>query len=138
MTAFPHFREAIRMQKIQPILILSTPPSPKHLKKGAYVRVTKLRAAQGGMPACPRPIYSPGLWKDILSLPTGYWMEGVLIADVIERGAIQLDRRVRDGVVVRGIFRSTRICSIEDSEVTTYNSVYLIEEVTPFIPGLLS
>ena len=86
------------------------------------------------MPACPRPIYSPGLWKDILSLPTGYWMEGVLIADVIERGAIQLDRRVRDGVMVRGIFRSTRICSIDGSEVTTYNSVYLIEEVTRQVP----
>jgi hypothetical protein len=138
MTAFPHFREAIRMQKIQPILILSTSPSPKHLKKGAYVRVTKLRAAEGGMPACPRPIYSPGLWKDILSLPTGYWMEGVLLADVVKHGAILLRRQVRDGVKAMGVFRSTRVCSIEESEVTTYNSVYLIEEVTPFIPGLLS
>jgi hypothetical protein len=90
------------------------------------------------MPACPRPIYSPGLWKNILSLPINYWMEGILLADVIKHGAIRLDRHVRDGIVVKGIFESTRICSIGQTEMATYNSVYRLEIVTPFIPGLLS
>ena len=111
-------------------------PLPAYLKKGAYIRITKMRANPGGAPACPRPIYSPGLWSNILSLPLAYWMEGFLLANVVKRDFIRLDRRVRDGVAVRGIFTSTRICSVNDDEVATYNSVYRIELVTPFIPGL--
>jgi hypothetical protein len=113
-------------------------PLADFLKKGSYVRITKLRAYPGGAPACPRPIYSPGAWSNILSLPVAYWMEGYLLVDVVERDFIRLDRRVRDGVVVRGIFTSTKICAIDDDEVATYNSVYRLELVTPFIPGLCS
>jgi hypothetical protein len=97
-----------------------------------------MRASPGGAPACPRPIYSPEAWSNILSLPVAHWMEGYLLLDVMKRDCIRLDRRVRDGVVVRGIFTSTRICAISDDEVTTYNSVYRLELVTPFIPGLWS
>jgi hypothetical protein len=113
-------------------------PLPTYLKKGAYIRITKLRASPGGAPACPRPIYSPGAWSNILSLPVAYWMEGYLLADVVKRDCIRLDRRVRDGVVVRGVFTSTKICAVNEDEVTTYNSVYRVELVTPSIPGLLS
>ena len=113
-------------------------PLPTYLKKGAYIRITKLRASPGGAPACPRPIYSPGAWSNILSLPVAYWMEGFLLADVVKRDCIRLDRRVRDGVVVRGVFTSTKICAVNEDEVITYNSVYRLELVTPFIPGLWS
>jgi hypothetical protein len=113
-------------------------PLPAYLRKGAYIRLTKMRACPGGAPACPRPIYSPGAWTNILSLPVAYWMEGFLLADVVNRDCIRLDRRVRDGVVVRGVFTSTKICAVHEDEVTTYNSVYRLELVTPFIPGLWS
>ena len=126
------------MQEILPLLIVSASPLPRHLKKGAYVRVTKLRATEGGMPACPRPLYSPGAWHNVLSLPIGYWMEGTLLADVVKLGAILLRRRFRDGVDAQGIFRSTQICTVVDKEIMTYNSVYLIEEVTPSVAGLRS
>ena len=65
-------------------------------------------------------------------------MEGVLLVDVVKRDCVRLDRRVRDGVVGRGVFTSTKICAVNEDEVTTYNSVYRVELVTPFIPGLLS
>jgi hypothetical protein len=113
-------------------------PRANHLRKGSYVRITKLRATPGGAPACPRPIYEPGLWSEFLSLPVAYWMEGVLLADMVKRSTIRLHRCVRDGVVASGVFTSTPICDISDGEVTTYNSIYLVELVTPFIPGLCS
>jgi hypothetical protein len=126
------------MQKRSVAPLISVSPVPEYLKEGAYVRLTKLRAAPGGMPACPRPIYTPGAWTNILSLPILYWMEGILVADVVKRDLIRLDRRVRDGVIARGVFSSTPICAINGNEVTTYNSIYLVELTTPFIPGLCS
>jgi hypothetical protein len=65
-------------------------------------------------------------------------MEGILLADVMKEGQIKLDRRVRDNVVADGRFVSTRICSVEHDRVRTYNSIYLIETVEPFMPGLRS
>ena len=107
-------------------------PNPiAFLKKGCYVRLKKLRAAPGGVPACPWPIYAPSLWDDVLSLPVGYEMEGFLLDDLVQRGYIQLDRRIRNQVIRRGIFTSTRILRIAGVEVTTYNSVYEVTAVEP-------
>lgn len=121
-------------------ILKPTPSSilPAHLEKGAYVRITKLRVAVGGIPACPKPIYAPGLWTKALSLPLNYWMEGILVADVRKNGIIRLERRIRDGVVADGFFTSTRIYSVKGDKVRTFNSIYLIETVEPFIPGLRS
>jgi hypothetical protein len=126
------------MQNRKLVPPLSLLPGPAHLKKGSYIRITKMRASLGGAPACPRPIYSPGAWNNILSLPVAYWMEGFLLDDVMKRDFIRLDRRVRDGKVVRGIFTSTKVCAVTEDEVTTFNSVYRLELATPFIPGLSS
>ena len=96
------------------------------MKKGARVRIVKLRAEPGGVPACPWPLYS-GLAQDgILSLPVGYEMEGFLLDDLVYRGYIQLDRWRRNRVAVRGIFTSSRICRIAGDEVHTHNSIYRI------------
>ena len=131
-------RHTGRMQSRNLVPPDSVLPLPANLKKDAYIRLTKMRASPGGASACPRPIYSPGAWSNILSLPVAYRMEGFLLVDVVKRDCIRLDRRVRDGVVVRGVFTSTKICSVIEDEVTTYNSVYRLELVTPFIPGLWS
>ena len=107
-------------------------PNPiPFLKKGCYVRIKKLRAAPDGAPACPWPIYAPSLWDDVLSLPVGYEMEGFLLDDLVQRGYIQLDRRIRNQVVRRGIFTSTRVLRIAGGEVTTHNSVYEVTAVEP-------
>ena len=106
----------------------SDPPKSKEplITKGAYVCITKLCAEPGGVPACPWPLY-PGLGQDgILSLPIGYEMEGFLLEDLIYRGYIQLDRRIRNRVIARGIFTSSRICRIAGDEVHTHNSIYRV------------
>jgi hypothetical protein len=96
------------------------------IKKGGYVHITKLCAEPGGIPACPWPLYL-GLGQDgILSLPVGYEMEGFLLEDLVYRGYIQLDRRLRNHVVARGIFTSSRICRIVGDEVHTHNSIYRV------------
>jgi hypothetical protein len=101
------------------------------LTKGCYVRLKTLRAVPGGAPACPWPIYAPSLWDDVLSLPVGYDMEGFLLDDLVQRGYIQLDRRIRCRVARRGIFTSTRILRIAGGELTTHNSVYEVTAVEP-------
>ena len=80
------------------------------LRKCCYVRLKKLRAAPGGALACPWPIYAPSLWDDVLSLPVGYEMEGFLLDDLVQRGYIQLDRRIRNQVVRRGILLLPGLC----------------------------
>ena len=106
----------------------SVPAKPTQLsiKKGAYVCITKLCAVSGGVPACPWPLYA-GLGQDgILSLPIGYEMEGFLLEDIVYRGYIQLDRRIRNKVIAQGIFTSSRICRIAGDEVHTRNSIYRV------------
>jgi hypothetical protein len=117
--------------------LLQSTTLPSHLRKNTYVRVTKLHATVDGIPACPKQIYEPGLWPG-LSLPINYWMEGILLADVLKNGHIRLDRRVRDSLPADGVFVSTRVCSVLNDKVRTFNSIYLIEAVEPFIPGLRS
>ena len=58
-------------------------------------------------------------------------MEGFLLDDLVQRGYIQLDRRIRNQVVRRGIFTSTRILRIAGGELTTHNSVYEVTAVEP-------
>ena len=65
-------------------------------------------------------------------------MEGFLLADVDKNGLIRLNRKCRDGVYAEGTFVSTRIYSAQQDRVRTFNSIYLIEAVEPFSPGLRS
>ena len=58
-------------------------------------------------------------------------MEGFLLDDLVQRGYIQLDRRIRNQVVRRGIFTSTRILRIVGGELSTHNSVYEVTAVEP-------
>jgi hypothetical protein len=101
------------------------------MKKGDYVRICKLGAVVGGIPACPMPLYSPDTdWG--LSLPRDYWMDGLLAADIAKGDRIRLDRHVRMGVVARGFFTSSPICAIQGNKVATYNSVWQVSRVPAF------
>jgi hypothetical protein len=101
------------------------------MKRGCYVRIEKLRATPYGLPACPLPLYFPGAWAGHLSLPVDYWLEGYLLRDVAPGDVIDLDRRVRHGLAVRGRFVSSRICSCSNAEIATVNSVYIVREIPP-------
>lgn len=99
------------------------------MKRGDYVRICKIGSAPGGIPACPMPLYSPGAWAGVLSLPYHYYMDGYLAADIVKADRIRLDRYVRHGVVARGFFTSSPICVIRGNEVQTYNSTWLVSRV---------
>jgi hypothetical protein len=80
------------------------------------------------------PLYSPGAWDGILSLPRDYWMDGYLAADIAKGARIRLDRHVRLGVVARGFFTSSPVCTIKGNEVATYNSVWQVNRVPAWRP----
>jgi hypothetical protein len=98
------------------------------MKKGDYVRITKIASVVGGIPACPMPLYSPDMdWG--LSLPRDYWMDGYLAVDIAKGDRIRLDRHVRLGVVARGFFTSSPICAVRGNQVATYNSIWQVSRV---------
>jgi hypothetical protein len=101
------------------------------MKKGMYVRMIKLGATRFGIAACPAPLYTPGVWGDLFSLPVAYWLEGYLTCDLVKSAFIQMDRYVRNGVVARGTFNSSRICIIRGAEIETCNSIYRVLKVPP-------
>jgi hypothetical protein len=105
------------------------------MKKGSYVRLIKLRSTPSGIVACPMPLYAPGAWDEVMSLPIHYWMEGYLLGDLVKRNQILVNRYVRNGVIARGFFTSSRICSVKADEVETYNSIYRVMKVPPLVVG---
>jgi hypothetical protein len=105
------------------------------MKKGNYVRLIKLRSTPSGVVACPMPLYAPGAWDGVMSLPIHYWMEGYLLCDLVKRNQILINRYVRNGVIARGFVQTTRICSVKEDEVETYNSIYRVMKVPPLVVG---
>ncbi len=101
------------------------------MKRGVYVRLEKLGATLYGAPPCPMPLYSPGQtnFEPLLSMPTGWWMEGYLLNDLRKGWRIRLDRRVRQGVVARGAFQSSRIIGVVGDRIVTLNSVWVVRRV---------
>ncbi len=94
-----------------------------------YVKITKLNVAENALIASAE---NEG-WKhgqdNELSPPVGYSLEGYLFNDIEVGTAIVVDRRVRNGVPMVGLFRSSIVTSFDGSIATTKNSQYLIEEV---------
>jgi len=99
------------------------------MKKGDYVRIVKIASTPWGIPACPMPLYSPGAWDGIFSLPREYWMDGYLAATPAVAHRILLCRDVRCGVVARGFFKSSLISRIRGNLITTHNSIWQVSRV---------
>ena len=106
------------------------------MKRGTYVRIEKLGATLYGAPACPMPLYTPGApnYEPFLSMPNGWWMEGYLLNDLRKGRRIRMDRRVRQGVVARGTFESSRIVGVLENRVVTINSVWVVRRVPVLQP----
>lgn len=85
------------------------------MKAGTRVRVTKKDAEK------PRE-----------DMPNGYWVEGVLVLDLKVGRRILVDRKIRNGIEIDGVFESSLVVMIQwqnPVEVTTQNSTWLVEEV---------
>ena len=99
------------------------------------MRLCKIGQKRHGVPACPRAFYTPGAsLENHLSTPIDIRLEGFLVASIRKGQPILLDRRVRDGVIARGIFTTSLICSLRENEIHTCNSVYVISRVPPLLP----
>ncbi len=101
------------------------------MKKGDFVRLSKIGRAPGGAEPCPIQYYSSGIFADIMSLPLNHTMDGYLLDSLRPKGVILLLRYVRNGVVRRGIFRSSTIRQITYDVIVTQNSLWKVQRVPP-------
>jgi hypothetical protein len=69
-----------------------------------------------------------------MSMPIHYVMDGYLLHSLRPKGIILLRRYVRNGVVRRGIFRSSPIRRIEGDLIETENSIWRVAMVPPLEP----
>ena len=98
------------------------------------VKITKLSSTD--TPVCETPLmkdYSMGKDNGNVSLPTEYWLEGVLMQDIVVGTPISVYRTIRNGVETPGIFTSSNVMSITENVniliVKTQNSIYQVEEI---------
>lgn len=93
-----------------------------------YIRFTKLSAAdKAKYPTAKEGEYKYGEVNKNVSPPVDYWVEGYLIRNILIGESVLIDRRVRNGVKVAGLFQSSTVKSIEGNLIKTNNSVYKIE-----------
>ncbi len=101
--------------------------------KGDWVRVTKLAACVDALfPSAKKDSYLHGE-ENLVSPPIDYSLEGRLLSAVEVGQEIRVERRIRNGIEVDGLFRSTAVKSVSDDlgrlTVTTQNSIYVIEQI---------
>ena len=101
------------------------------MKRGDFVRLSKIGRAPGGAEPCPIQYYSSGIFAGIMSLPIDYVMDGYLLEVPRLNGVILLQRHVRNGVVRRGMFRSSTIRRIDYDTIVTQNSIWRVQRVPP-------
>jgi hypothetical protein len=108
--------------------------APTTVKKGHYVRLSKIGRAPGGAEPCPIQYYASCIFDDVMSMPLDYVMDGYLLESLRPKGVILLLRFVRNGVVRRGLFRSSPIRRIHCDVIETQNSFWRIQRVPPLMP----
>jgi hypothetical protein len=110
------------------------------LNRGDYVRLSKIGRSAGGAQPCPIAYYQSGIFAGIMSMPLDYVMDGYLLHSLRPKGIILLRRYVRNGVVRRGLFRSSVIRRVQGDLIETQNSIWRVAMVPPleqFSPELL-
>jgi hypothetical protein len=101
------------------------------MMRGDFVRLSKIGRAPGGAEPCPIQYYSSGIFAGIMSMPINYVMDGYLMESPQTKGVILLRRYVRNGVVRRGVFRSSTIRRIDYDTIVTQNSIWRVQRVPP-------
>jgi hypothetical protein len=101
------------------------------MKRGDYVRLSKIGCTPGGEPPCPMQYYASGIFSGLMSMPIDYVMDGYLMKSPRPKGIIVLRRYVRNGVVRRGMFTSSTIRRINHDLIETQNSIWRVQRVPP-------
>lgn len=96
-------------------------------------KITKMREADS--PAYPTAP-SHDTYRENLNNPEGvystnidYWLIGELIQSPVVGESVVVDRWVRNGQMIRGIFHTSLVTKVTEDGFETINSVYKMEEV---------
>ena len=101
-------------------------------------KITKLKAVENPLVETAithdqyRDSIVSGLFKindEHLSPNVDYWIVGELLTKPTVGERLQVDRWMRNGQLIRGLFTTTTITKITDDGFETQNSVYKLEEV---------
>ena len=98
--------------------------------KRKYVRISKLSAVDN--PECVTPSmeeYEVGKHNGEVSIPVDYWLEGYLVAEPTVGKSVVVQREVRCGVKMGGIFSSSLVTEITETGFKTLNSIYNLEYI---------
>ena len=95
--------------------------------KGKYVRLEKTGVSNSPFVSTPDVVqYKYGEENKGTSVPKGYWVTGVLCADVEVGKPIVVARDYRNGVKAVGTFISSPVKEIDGNVITTDNSIYVL------------
>lgn len=98
------------------------------MKALPYVRISKLSPSDD--PKVQTPSFEDyNSLKGVadLSLPIDYWIEGYLTQAPEIGKPVIVEREIRNGIKVSGIFVTSSVAKFSDKEFQTQNSVYKIE-----------
>lgn len=102
-----------------------------NLEINDYIKVTKFAAVESPhYPTPDRIDYICGQDNGAVSIFNGYEVLGNLIQIPRVGGTIWLERKVRNGVVCEGWFRSSIIQKIEGNKYYSMNSIYEIKKIS--------
>jgi hypothetical protein len=98
------------------------------MKRQKYVRISKLSASEDPEVQTPSlEDYESLKGCAPISLPVDYWLEGYLFEDPEVGKSVLVQREVRNGLKVSGMFKSSEVVKITENTFETLNSVYKIE-----------
>jgi len=93
-------------------------------------RLKKLKPVENAeCPTADATLYIPGALNanGTVSPPVDYEVEGDILYPIEIGKPVIMDRQIRNGVVARGIFQTSKIVKIEENLLYTCNSVYKLE-----------
>jgi hypothetical protein len=98
------------------------------MKRQKYVRISKLSASQDPEVQTPTSEeYDVLKGHAAISLPVDYWLEGYLLQEPEVGKSVLVQREVRNGLKVSGMFVSTEVVKVSEDTFETLNSIYKIE-----------
>ena len=100
------------------------------MKRRSYVKITKLSASED--PVCQTPSeheYQTLKDQAIISLPVDYWVEGYLLQEPEVDKPVVVEREIRNGIKVSGLFTTSLVVEVLEDGFKTLNSVYKLKYI---------
>jgi hypothetical protein len=90
------------------------------MKKRKYVRISKLSASEDPEVQTPSlEDYETLKGHAAISLPVDYWLEGYLFEDIEVGKSVLVQREIRNGLKVSGMFKTSEVVKISENTFET-------------------